>query len=225
MILLINGGVWDFPCGRKYIDRFEEDNQGLISMNVYKLLNDTTIADRITKAKHAEHAIHPSMIEQEDNHHYVLTKDLSKLVGCQYDKHKQKKQICPHCLRGFQSIDTLNKHIDRGCLAIEGQQIQMPRKGDTISFKNHTIKFEAPYVMYADFGCLAMEYSSKISKPIDPNISYTGKYQHHKPCGYKINVVSIITNGSESYLYRGSDCMEHFVKKHAERLKIKLWIN
>ena len=88
----------------------------------------------------------------------------------------------------------------------------MPKKGDTIHFKNHTRKFEAPFVMYADFGCLTMEYSSKISKPINPNISYTEKYQHHKPCGYKINVVNRIINESESYLYRGSDCMEHFVK-------------
>ena len=50
------------------------------------------------------------------------------------------------------------------------------------------------------------------SKPIDPNLSYTGKCQHHKPCVYKINVVSKIIDGSERYLYRGSDCMERFVK-------------
>ena len=51
-----------------------------------------------------------------------------------------------------------------------------------------------------------------MSKPTDPNKSYTGKYQQHKPCGYNINVVSSITNESESYLYRGHDCMQHFVK-------------
>ena len=32
----------EFPCSRKHIDRFEEDNQGLISINVYKLLNEKT---------------------------------------------------------------------------------------------------------------------------------------------------------------------------------------
>ena len=41
--------------------------------------------------------------------------------------------------------------------------------------------------------------------------SYTEKYQHHKPCGYEINVDSI-TDESESYLYRGCDCMDHCVK-------------
>ena len=154
------------------------------------------------------------MIEKEDNCHYVVIKALSKLVGYQYNKHKEKKQICPHCLRGFQKIETLKSHITNGCLAIEGQQIKMPKEGEQIYFKNHTRRFEAPFVMYADFECLNMEYISKISKPVrDSCESYTEKYQHHKPCGYKINVVNRITNESESYLYRGSDCMEHFVKK------------
>ena len=61
----------------------------------------------------------------------------------------------------------------------------MPKKGDAIHYENKFRQFEAPYVMYAGFECLTMEYSSAISKPIDPNISFTGKYQHHKPCGYK----------------------------------------
>ena len=142
----------------------------------------------------------------------------NKLVGYQYNKNTKKKQICPHCLRGFQNIETLKSHIANGCLAIEGQQIQMPKEGENIHFKNHTRKFEAPFVIYADFENLTMEYSSRISKPVrdscasHPNTSYTEKYQHHKPCGYEINAVNRITNESVSYLYRGSDCMEHFVK-------------
>ena len=57
-------------------------------------------------------------------------------MGNQYNKHKEKKQICPHCLRGFQSIDAFKQtHIKHRCLAIEGQQIQMPKEGDTIHLK------------------------------------------------------------------------------------------
>ena len=56
-------------------------------------------------------------------------------MGNQYNKHKEKKQTCPHCLKGFQTIDALTKHFDRGCLAIEGQQIQMPKEGEQIYFK------------------------------------------------------------------------------------------
>ena len=36
---IINWGCMKSPCSRKDIDRFEEDNQGLISTNVYKQPN------------------------------------------------------------------------------------------------------------------------------------------------------------------------------------------
>ena len=151
-------------------------------------------------------------MNKENNHHYVLIKDLNKLAVFQYNKNTKKKQICLHCLRGVQSIDTLKKHVDHVCLAIEGQKIQMPKNYDTIRFKNKFRKFKAPYVIYADFECLTTVYRPSLPKPIDPNKYYTGKYQQHKPCGYQINVVNSITNETETYLYRGSDCMEHFVK-------------
>ena len=111
------------PCSRKYIDRFEEENQDLISVNVYKLFNETTITYRIIKVKNAEHHINILMIEKEDNCHCVVIKDLSTLTGYQYNNHKEKKKICPHCVRGFQKIETLKSHITNGCSAIEGQQI------------------------------------------------------------------------------------------------------
>ena len=116
-------------------------------------------------------------------------------------------------LKRVSEIETLKSHIANGCFAIEGQQIQMPTEGETIYFKNHFRKFEAPFALYADFEYLTMEYSSRIFKPVrDSCESYTEKYQHHKPCEYNINVINRITNERESYLYRGSDCMEHFVK-------------
>jgi hypothetical protein len=226
---IINWECMKYPCSRTDINRFEELNSGLIAVNVYKLFNETIITDRISKVKNAKHHIHLLMIEGANNkYHYVLIKDLSRLISNQYNKHNEKKQICPHCLRGFQSKDTLIKHIDRGCLAVEGQQIQMPKEGEQICFKNHSRKFKAPFVMYADFECLTSEYRPSMSKPIDPNKSYTEKYQHHKPCGYKINVVNSITNETESYLYRGQDCMQHFVKTCRDiRIKImeKLKVN
>ena len=161
------------------------------------------------------------IIEEQDNHHYVLIRVLIKLIGCTYKTVPRKKHICIHCSRGFKKDETLKSHITKGRLAIEGQQIKMPPKDDSIQFKNHVRKFKSPFVMCADFEGLTMEYSSKMSKPIDASKSYTGNYQRHKPCGYKINVLNRITNEMESYLYRGSGCMNHFVKKHVELLNYK----
>ena len=115
----------------------------------------------LQRQKNPKHEIHLLMVEQEDNHHFVLINDLSKMVGCQYNKNL-KKQVCPHCLKGFQPIDTLKQHFEHGCLAVEGQRIQMPKEGEQIYFKNQTRKVEAPYVIHADFECLTMEYSSQI---------------------------------------------------------------
>ena len=92
---IINWGCMKFPCSRKDIDRFEEDNQGLIHINVYNLHNKAIIADRITKIKNPEHEVHLLMIEKENNHHYVLIKDLSKLVGCQYNKNTKEANMSP----------------------------------------------------------------------------------------------------------------------------------
>ena len=132
---IINWGCMKFPCNRKDIDRFKEDNQGLIYINVYKALNKHTITDRMTKVQNAEHEIHLLMIEQENNHHYVLIKDLSELVGCQYNKNTKEANM-PALLKRASINRRIKKHIEHGCLAIEGQRIEMPTKGDTIHFKN-----------------------------------------------------------------------------------------
>ena len=41
-------------------------------------------------------------------------------------------------------------------------------------------------------------------------------YQEHKPCGYMLNVVNSIDNTSQPFLYRGEDCLDHFVNKLRE---------
>ena len=105
----------------------------------------------------------------------------------------------------------------------------MPKECDTIHFKSHTGKFAAHFVMYADFECLTTEHRPSMSKPIDPNKSYTGNTNNINHVDININVGSSITNESEHYLYRGHDCMQHFVKtcrdiriKILEQLKVNV---
>ena len=63
-----------------------------------------------------------------------------------------------------------------------------------------------PFVIYGDFECLTTNSKNGIK----------GTYQEHKPCGYMLNVVSRIDNTCKPYLYRGEDCMKHFVEKLTE---------
>jgi hypothetical protein len=72
-------------------------------------------------------------------------------------------------------------------------------------------KLKAPFVIYADFECLTTRTGTVSTKEMK-----TDKYQHHRPCGFMINVVNSIDGSNEPFLYRGEDCMDVFVKKMIE---------
>jgi hypothetical protein len=132
---------------------------------------------------------------------------------------------CFHCRHGFISQALLDEHNEKGCMAVEGQIVEMPSEEDIMVFKNHYKKLKAPFVIYADFECLTTKTGTVSTKEIKTDQllsetasagSKTRRYQHHRPCGFMINVVSSIDNSSEPFLYRGEDCMDVFVKKMIE---------
>lgn len=120
--------------------------------------------------------------------------------------------ILPTC---FQVAKAIRKHCENGCIALEGQGITMPKKGDTTYFWNRYRKFKSPFVIYGDFECLTTQCQSPNSN-VDLTKSFTEKNQHHTPSGYKICIVNPTTNEVESYVYRGTDAIEHFTKQIKE---------
>ena len=212
---------WDnvkFPSSNIDIDILEENNNGLLSVNVFytskELENqDSILLYRKTKVTKATHHINLLKIEDEENDksHYVFIKDYSRLMGRQITKRQNKVHTCNHCLHNFRDEKTLKAHIEQGCMAVEGQQIKMPNEDETMKFKNHFKKLKAPFVIYADFECLTQRYGTVSTKTLK-----TDKYQHHRPCGFMINVVNAIDNSTEEFLYRGEDCMDVFTNKLIE---------
>ena len=83
-------------------------------------------------------------------------------------------------------------------MAIEGQNIKLPKKGEYLEVEKYNTKLKCPFVIYGDFECLTTTSSDGIK----------GTYQHHKPCGYMLNVKNSIDNSCQPYLYRGEDCMD-----------------
>ena len=85
---------WDgvnFPASNDDIDHFEEINNKSISVNVYvEDENQTIRADRITKIERPSCHINLLRIEQNNNEHYVLIKDFSRLAGRQTNKTTNK---------------------------------------------------------------------------------------------------------------------------------------
>ena len=204
-----------FPSSNIDIDRLEENNEGLISVNVYyisqELETNTILLYRKTNIARSKFHIDLLKLEEGNKSQYVYIKNYDRLIGCQTNKMKAKKFHCHTCLHGFGSEELLEKHITNGCLAVEGQQIEMPKEEDIIKFRHHYKKLKAPFVIYADFECLTTIHD----EPKNKNTK-TEKYQHHRPCGFMINVINSIDGSSEPFLYRGEDCMDVFTEKMIE---------
>ena len=200
---------WDgvnFPAGNRDIDRFEENNK-IVSINVFEpddCLNDNKI---ILHRGHAKCEIDLLKAYDEDNnYHYALVRNKSKLLNCQSNKDDSKKHYCHHCLNPFSTEKAYKNHLEKGCMASEGQQTKMPDKDTHIEFEKHNAKLPCPFVIYGDFECLTT----------NSNTGIKGTYQEHKPCGYMLNVVSRIDKTCRPYLYRGEDCMKKFVEQLTE---------
>ena len=219
---------WDgvkFPTGNRDIDRFEENNKGLVSINLYEiddtLKDDKVINVRTTKIRNAKYHINLLRIYDDDNNnsHYVVITGLSRLLNIQLNNDNNSKHICRYCHRPFCNKKVLDKHLEKGCMAVEGQQIKLPEKGSLIEFDRYNTKLECPFVIYGDFECLTIKSEDGIRGIYGTNSALgepKGAYQHHKPCGFMLNVVNRLENKSTPYLYRGEDCMEKFVQQLSE---------
>jgi hypothetical protein len=220
-----------YPAGNRDIDRFEESNNGLISVNVFeecKFLDGIT-SDRIgaksietitlhrrTKIFNAKYHINLlKIVDDNGKFHYVYIKDYNKLIGSQTNNSKNKLYHCNFCQHGFKRQDLLEKHLSNGCLAVTGQSVELPKEGETITFKNPYRKFKCPFVAYADFECNTTKMEGGSSSSTS-NVSSTIKYQEHTPTGFKINVVNCISETTETFIYRGVDCMDVFFDKMKE---------
>ena len=172
-----------FPTSNVDMDTFEENNEGKVAINVYYLDPDegkqSILLYRKTKVLKAEHQISLLKLEDGDDYHYVFIKDYDRLMGSQTNKMKAKKHHCFHSKHGFISQELLNEHTEKGCMAVEGQQIEMPDVSETMVFKNHYKKLKAPFVIYADFECLTTRIGTVSTKELKTN-----KYQHPRPCGF-----------------------------------------
>ena len=214
---------WDnvnFPSSDVDIDTFEENNGGKIAVNVYFLDPEegkqSILLYRQSKVSKASHQVSLLKLKDGDDYNYVFIKDYDKIIGSQTNKMKAKKHHYFHCQHGFLTKELLDEHVEKGCMAVEGQQIQMPKEDDIMVFKNHYKKLKAPFVIYADFECLTTRTGTVSTKEVK-----TDKYQHHRPCGFMINVVNSIDGSSKPFLYRGEDCMDVFIQKIQKIIEVK----
>ena len=118
-------------------------------MNVYFLDPEegkqSTLLYRQSRVSKATHQVSLLKLEDGDDYHYVFIKDYDKIIGSQTNKMKAKKHHCFHYQHGFLTKELLDEHVEKGCMAVEGQQIQMPKEDDIMVFKNHYKKVESTF--------------------------------------------------------------------------------
>ena len=199
----------NFPANNNDIDKFEELNHN-VSVNVFEVDDEQEqiVIGRKLKNKDAKCHVDLLRIDEDDISHYVYVKDCSRLLNSQKSKFRNKSYFCKYCHTGFGTQELLNKHYEKGCMEVEGQQIELPTPDEKLKFKHHFKKLRCPFVIYADFECLTEE----LKQPEDDEIK-TYKYQEHKPCGFMLNLVNAVDDTNQEFLYRGDDAVDVFCNK------------
>ena len=203
----------EFPVSLKDIDKFEKQNPE-IRVNVYGY--DKSVHILRTNKTDPQNAIDLLLITSEEKQHYCWIKNFSRLVGSQVTKDGHKIYFCKRCLNHFSKPEKLNDHIEI-CKENSACRIEVPKPGETISFKNHKKSLRVPFVIYADFEAVTEKIDS--ASP-NPEKSFTEKYQKHTPSGFCYYVKKDDEkNYAEPVVYRGEDCVEKFCTMIEEEVR------
>jgi len=106
----------------------------------------------VTPHRQRRHVVNLLLLtdDEKNAHHYVLLRDLSRLVRGR-SKYHGKAFVCQFCLHCFAREHTLTEHIPQ-CSVYAPQVVTYPKPDDAVLYytaiqKEHPV----PYVLYVDF--------------------------------------------------------------------------
>ena len=170
----------EFPVKVKDIQKFENQNPNLPEINVFSINGNNKIYPLRLNQKDAKKSIDLFLFSKDENQHYSLIKNFSRLTRSKITSNCKKIQICLKCFTHFTKKYLFKKH-SRYCSKNETVAVKMPTKNSILNFQNHFKKLPIPFAIYADFECFTIPVNS--CQP-NPNKSYTQGYQKHEPSGY-----------------------------------------
>ena len=176
-----------YPIDIKDIGKFEHQNN--ISVNVYGYKDEKIFPLGSTTMTTASHHVNLLYVTADETSHYVLVKNLKRLVSRQYNNYKSKHYFCQYCLHGCTSEEVLRHHLER-CKLHEAQRIELTeaddKKGrDKVKFTKTEYQLLLTFVIYTDFESVLCKQDSCESST---SKSFTTQYQQHVPCGSCIYV-------------------------------------
>ena len=148
-----------YPVVIKNIGKFEYQS-------VYGYEDKKIFPLRIINITIARDHVNLLYITAGEKSHYVLVKDLSRLVLIQYNNHNSKHYFCQSCLHGYTSEEVLKNYMERSKLH-GTQRIKLTEAGNKkrrhkVKFTKKNIKLCLPSVIYADFESVLCKQNSAI---------------------------------------------------------------
>lgn len=216
-------------CGMevRQIRQFEEKNPSL-SLRINVLGEEKTtegsvfhplLFSRNIEAKNAINLILINVFRRKEKkkviaRHYVLARDLSKLLRTTYGetegKHSYQKTFpCMNCLVRFSSSRLLRLH-ENSCMKNDPQTVHLCERPQTISFSNFMAKFKHPFI-----GFLDMESKSSTPKSKCRTCRNGSECAHNTqiekdqtPISYCLVILDLNDRVIFDRTYVGDDCVE-----------------
>ena len=155
---------WDdisFPTPFHHIDTFESVNK--ISVTVITWDEDDKQAEYLRLPQHK----YPKFVRLFFwDGHFSVVSSISKLTN--KDLHDRKYFFCNYCPYKHRSEDSVTKHM-KECLIDNYTDVEMPKEGEFIRFKNYEYTVRKPHAIYADFECRLEKCEVKRGKKNSPN--------------------------------------------------------
>ena len=200
----------DFPSTGKDWKKFELNNE--VALNILYVPHGTKKIEIAYKSKQnltREKQVILLMISNGENWHYLIVKNLSRLLRGITSNHNGDF-YCLNCFHSYRTKNKLDAH-KKVCENHEYCHIEMPTKDNNIIKYNQREKsLKLPFIIYADLECLLEKINTCYNNPEE---SSTTKINKHTPSGYSIfTLFSFDKSKNKLNYYRGDDCMKRFCK-------------
>ena len=138
--------------------------------------------------------------DDNENKHFCLINNISRLTNFLTKNQKHKSYYCENCnIFVSSTLQSLEKHQT---LCINNQQthIKLPTKGvnDIMKFRNYQNEFKHPFSLFCDFESTLMKVNKKDGdeEPVNNNTQY---YQKHVPNSFGLKYNCIHNEYNDEY--------------------------
>lgn len=158
------------------------------------------------------------LINDGDNSHYVLIRDLSRLFASKTTKHQQ--YFCNNCItKSFNNAEQRDKHQQDCANYSESERketdivCELPEDEEAVmKFKHEDYTFKHPFHIIADFESTLVPYEEK-------NETQTNKYQKHVPNSFGLKYCCIHPQYDEDVMVFNDANPDEVCKKFIETLE------